>query len=57
MTEIVQVLKQLDELFVKGDTGLIQNFLEEKIACFTKENEKDNLPHSCFTDLCVIIIS
>ena len=43
MTEIVQVLKQLDELFVKGDTGLIQNFLEEKIACFTKENEKDNL--------------
>lgn len=43
MAEIARVLKQLDELFAKGDTLLIQNFLEDKIACFTKENEKDNL--------------
>lgn len=43
MAEIMQELKQLDELFAKGDTLLIQKFLEDKIAYFTKENDKNNL--------------
>lgn len=43
MAEIVQVLNRLDELFAESDTGKIQEFLEEKIACFTENGETDNL--------------
>ena len=43
MAEIEQVLNRLDELFIEADTDKIQNFLEEKISCFTENNDKDNL--------------
>lgn len=43
MTEINQVLNELDELFSLGDTKRIGVFLEEKVALFSENGEMDNL--------------
>lgn len=43
MTEISQILSELDALFSLGDTKKIQQFLEDKIAFFEENGETDNL--------------
>lgn len=43
MSEINQVLSELDALFSLGDTEKIREFLENKIAFFTENKSTDNL--------------
>ena len=43
MSEINQVLSELDALFSLGDTEKISEFLENKIAFFTENKSTDNL--------------